>query len=216
MSEYHSPLYGSSGFHCPHCQVRAQQVWYSQIGAYRIIFQNDRYNNIIQEAIKFGSDPLEVSQCSNCKKPTLWLSRKMIYPHGQGVPQVNSDLPEDVKEVYLEAGAIHSLSPRAACALLRLAIEMLLNHLGIKGRISEGIKILVRERGVDPHIKQALEIVRVTGNNAVHPGKIAFDDSTEAQPLFELINMIADAVITRPKRIQNLYESLPGKTTSKS
>ena len=74
-----------------------------------------------------------------------------------------------------------------------------------------------RESGISLHrfitrndlTRQALDIVRVTGNNAVHPGKIDFNDSTNVQTLFGLINLIADRLITQPKQIDEMYNQLP-------
>lgn len=164
--------------------------------------------------MRFAGNYLEASICSHCGEPTLWLSEKIIYPPGQGFPPANSDLPDEMKDIYSEAGTIAQQSPRAAAALLRLAIEVLLQHLGEKGTINDGIKNLVK-KGLDPQIQQALDIVRVTGNNAVHPGQIVFDDITDVHPLFEMINIIAEALITRPKRIQGLYNNLPGQKRRK-
>ena len=58
-------------------------------------------------------------------------------------------------------------------------------------------------------IEQSLDIVRVTGNYAVHPGGIDFEDASEVQPLFELINLIADSLLTRPKKVKELHDRLP-------
>ena len=109
---------------------------------------------------------------------------------------------------YDEMSTEPSQSPRAACALLRLAIEKLLKHIGEKGNINEMIKNLV-ESGLDKRAQKALDIVRVTGNNAVHPGEIDFDDSNSVSSLFELINFIADELITRPKEIDEIFDRLP-------
>ena len=135
-------------------------------------------------------------------------TEEIIYPPVRIAPPANSDLPDTVKELYDEAASIANQSPRAASALLRLAIEMLLKHLGEKGSINDGIKNLVAN-GLDPIIQQSLDIVRVTGNDAVHPGKIVFDDTTDVQAFFQLINVIADALITQPKQIKEIYDNLP-------
>ena len=59
-------------------------------------------------------------------------------------------------------------------------------------------------------IQQALDAVRVVGNNAVHPGEISLDDSPEiASTLFELINIIVDRMISQPKKLSELYAGLP-------
>ena len=147
---------------------------------------------------------------SHCLEPTIWLGEKIIYPTKGEFPLANSDLPDDVKEIYAEAGTIAQQSPRAACALLRLAVQMLLEHLGEKGSINTGIGNLVKN-GLAPEIQQALDTLRVTGNHAVHPGVIDVDDITNVQPLFSMINVIADALISQPKRVKEIYDSLPDK-----
>ena len=120
----------------------------------------------------------------------------------------NKDLNDEIKKVYNEAAEIAEKSPRAACALLRLAMEMLLKQLGETGNINEGIKNLVK-KGLSSQIQQSLDIVRVTGNNAIHPGKIDSGETAQPRVLFDLINIIAQALITQPKQIQGIYEDLP-------
>ena len=132
---------------------------------------------------------MAISICSHCEGTTLWLDEKIIYPPTCSAPPANSDLPDDVKQVYEEAAAIADQSPRAACALLRLAVEMLMRHFGETGSINESIKNLVK-KDLDTRVQQSLDIVRITGNNAIHPGEIAFDDTTDVQAIFELINII--------------------------
>jgi len=72
---------------------------------------------------------------------------------------------------------------------------------------------LVR-RGLPQKIQQALDTVRVVGNGAVHPGELDLrDDLPTALRLLELINMIADVMITQPKQVEALYERVltPGQ-----
>ena len=87
---------------------------------------------------------------------------------------------------------------------------MLLEYRGKTGNLNTNIKNLVKE-GIGQQIQQALDIVRVTGNHAVHPGEIIFDDATDVQALFNLINMVAVILITQPKQIQEIYDNLPEK-----
>ncbi len=200
MTEYFPPKYQSDAFHCPHCNVYANQFWRE--------CHLPNYRTAGFEMFSIENERLLASHCSHCKKLTLWVSQKIIYPPTQTFPPANSDLDDDVKKVYGEAAKIAGQSPRAACALLRLAVEMLLKQLGETGTINEGIKHLV-EKGLEPQIQKALDIVRVTGNNALHPGQIGFDDDTDVSSLFTLLNVIAEALLTRPKRIQGIYANLP-------
>jgi len=119
------------------------------------------------------------------------------------------DLPEEIKSDFREAAEIWHSSPRGSAALLRLCIQKLCIRLGKSGRnLNNDIGELVKE-GLDPRIQKSLDIVRVIGNNAVHPGQILTDDRETASRLFRLVNMIADAMITQPKHINEFYEELP-------
>ncbi len=122
----------------------------------------------------------------------------------------NNDLPESIKADYEEAREILNISPRGAAALLRLSIQKLCIHLGEKGKnINEDIGSLVK-KGLSGKVQQALDVVRVIGNGAVHPGQIDLkDDIATAAKLFELVNIIAEIMITQPKEIDKLYAGLP-------
>jgi hypothetical protein len=93
----------------------------------------------------------------------------------------HEDMPADVRSDFAEAAAIVDISPRGAAALLRLAVERLMPHLEAKAKnINDGIGQLVA-RGLDPKIQKALDVLRVIGNEAVHPGQIDLkDDKTTA------------------------------------
>ncbi len=122
----------------------------------------------------------------------------------------NPDLRDDIREDYLEARGIVTKSPRGAAALLRLCTQKLCQQLGKPGKNpNEDIAALVKE-GLPTGVQKSLDVVRVIGNNAVHPGQIDLKDDVEtANKLFELINIIARVMITQPKEIARLYESLP-------
>ena len=119
-------------------------------------------------------------------------------------------MPQDIRTDFIEASAIVDQSPRGAAALLRLCIQKLMVHLGHKGKsIDEDIGALVKQ-GLDGRIQKALDVVRVIGNNAVHPGQIDLrDDKAMAIKLFNLVNLVVEATIATPKHIQTLYSALP-------
>lgn len=82
-------------------------------------------------------------------------------------------------------------------------------HIGGTGKnINEDIASLVKN-GLPVAVQQALDVVRVVGNNAVHPGQINTDDAEVVGKLFSLINVITEYMISMPARVGNLFEELP-------
>ena len=58
-------------------------------------------------------------------------------------------------------------------------------------------------------MQQALDSIRVIGNNAVHPGVIDVNEDDVAGTLFSILNLIVEYLITQPKKIREIYENLP-------
>ena len=232
------PSIHETAFDCPHCGAFAQQSWFSlaaskfhiservpvDITKYHIGGET-RKNPVLYSNISSGYPTLEsrdyndhshilfntfISTCLNCLKVSIWLRKELIYPQRSTAPPANSDLSDDIREVYDEASNILNLSPRGAAALLRLVIQKLCKELGQKGKnINDDIAALVLE-GLNQNIQQALDTVRVIGNHAVHPGQIDLRDNMEtAQSLFAFVNLIADKMISEPKRIEEAYKGLP-------
>jgi hypothetical protein len=155
-------------------------------------------------------DNMSIAQCFNCKRYSLWISDRVVYPAFQTTYLPARDMPKTIQDDFLEAAEIVGSSARGAAALLRLCVQKLLVELGEKGtNINEDIASLVK-KGLDPQIQMALDIVRVTGNKSVHPGEMKVDDDTStAAALFGIVNFITDTMITRPKQLQSLYGNLP-------
>lgn len=155
---------------------------------------------------------LLLSICLPCSGISIWVGNRIIFPmSAPDVPEPNSDMPSGVRGDYEEASLVLGTSPRAAAALLRLAIQKLCQHvLGRKGDVNEMIGVLVRERGLSPTIQKALDVVRVVGNEAVHPGVIDLkDDVATASAMFNLTNLITEAMITTPRHVEEMYAALP-------
>lgn len=151
-----------------------------------------------------------LSVCFHCAKHSLWNLDRMVYPPHGVVELPNTDLNEDIRADYLEAASVVQQSPRAAAALLRLCIQKLTMQLGLPGKnINQDIAVLV-DRGLNPDIQQALDTVRVIGNNAVHPLEMDMKDNLQiAYALFALVNFIADQMITFPAKRAAMFASLP-------
>lgn len=193
---YVAPQRNLDAFNCPYCGAYASMYWYG------VSFTNrsSYYGN-------FGVE-LNGAKCSRCQEVSLWLRDTMLLPTNSTVPMPNDDMPKNIKELYNEARDIVSKSPRGACALLRLALQIFCDNLvpGNK-KINDKIGELVKN-GLSPQLQQAFDLVRIVGNNAVHPGEINIDDNPDiALKLFELMNFIADEMITRPKAFAQYYNN---------
>lgn len=170
-------------------------------------FENDKTSSIYGIAELYN---LNVSQCFHCKEYTVWVHNKIVYPSFEYQIEPNKDLSDKIKGLFNEARNIVDNSPRGATALLRLCVQYLLIDLGQSGKnIDNDIAELVKT-GLDPVLVEALDVVRVMGNEAVHPGTIDLNDDDEiAFRLFEIINIIADQMISNPRKIKELHSRLP-------
>lgn len=127
------------------------------------------------------------------------------------IPQPNIDLPASCREIFLEAAQIFTPSHRAAAVLLRLCLQQLLEHLGYKGSINEMIKEAVK-RGVPGHIQQFMDIVRYRGNDAAHSRGLELNPEElreNAAYMFDVINTVAEHLITYPRQALDNYNKLP-------
>ena len=62
---------------------------------------------------------------------------------------------------------------------------------------------------MDIEIKEAFENVRLAGNEALHTGEINLTDNRKnARLLFDMINIIADDLITKKRKIKELRKTV--------
>lgn len=194
---YTPPEVDATAFTCPHCGVYSRQISY-------------KVNKYKQNEGSTGEGRLRLSICEYCRERTIWYDSQLIYPDSSTAPMPHPDMPDDVKFEYMEARSIVSTSPKGAAALLRLGVQKLCAHLGESGKNINGDIASLVQRGLAPTVQKALDVVRVVGNDAVHPGQINLNDTPEiAGSLFKLLNYIVEDRITRPKEIDELYGSLP-------
>lgn len=204
---YIAPRKDISAYTCPHCNTL------SQVEIEGHCMKSDFVPNLNLLERGHYINYITIHKCQCCGKKILWIDDKYIYPDIIA-EEANPDMPESVRRLYEEAGVIYNKSPRAACALLRLAVENLCQELGQVDRdINKNIAALV-QKGLPPSIQKALDTVRVVGNKAVHPGQIAIDvdDVNTAKMLMRLLNMIVERMITEPKELEEVYGLLPKST----
>ena len=177
-----APGHRVTAFNCPHCRAFAEQRWSSLFTVQKTTLNN-----------------YETAQCSHCGDWSIWHRHRLVYPQVSAAPAPNADLPQELRDDYQEASDIMGRSPRGAAALLRQP-----------GRnLNDDIAAIVRA-GANPVIQRALDIVRITGNAAVHPGEIDLtEDVGTAARLCMLINLIAENLLTAPRQIDDMFNTLP-------
>lgn len=200
MTKYTAPEFGKAAFNCPHCGAYAHMKW------------------ITQDCLVYYQ-----AICAHCEQYSFWRvtqiapngfiaeEGEMLYPDFGSAPLPAEDMPEDVKKDYQEAARIFIKSPRGAAALLRLGLQKLCIHLGEEGKnINADIRSLVMKRKLSGVAIKVADTLRITGNNAVHPGQISDEDFDNlAGNMFGLLNAIVEETITKPKTWNNYYEQLP-------
>ena len=221
------PAVTKTAFNCPHCDAYAQQSWFPLLATRHGAEQWTPYENVPTEddilvnkaVLSDGYVNSEYSNllhnvyascCSHCREVAVWVNDKMVFPSATLGIRPSQDLPDHIKGLFEEAREVAAASPRSAAALLRLCIESLCKHLGAdKGSLDKSIAALVKN-GLSPRLQRMLDSVRVVGNDAVHPGKLNEDDSKEnVLLLFKVVNLIAEQMISQPKKIDQLYEGFP-------
>lgn len=209
------PKYNAVGFTCPHCNVYAKQIFEV---AYKL--DSNRYYNKLEKlwAVLEDNfflprdtskvDNLSISFCEHCNKYCVWVDKVLVYPNQTIAPLPSKDMPDNVKEDFLEARLVVQKSPRSSAALLRLALQKLMPHLGMKGNnLNSDINELC-QRGISKEIQEALDVVRVIGNESVHPGELDMRDDLEtALLLFDIVNWIVDSTISPKKKTKNLLSN---------
>jgi hypothetical protein len=125
-------------------------------------------------------------------------------------PEALDEMPQELKVDFEEARKVLAISPRASAALLRLVVQKLCNILGDpKKPIDQNIGLMVKD-GLPARMQQLLDTVRVTGNEAVHPGQMNLtDDRDTAILLFQIVNVVIEKLIVEPKKFAALYSNLP-------
>ena len=198
MNKKVNPKFSACTFNCPWCGVCSHQRW-SWISLNRSGRDKDYCPGAYQVAI-----------CDHCSDISIWKNEALVYPNNVVIAESGQEMPQNVKEDFDEAVKVFKYSPRSSAALLRLAIQKLCMYLGLPGKnLNDDIGELVK-LGLPDTIRQSLDVVRVVGNNQVHPGVLDVRDQPEiAESLFALVNMITECMIANPKKIKELHDALP-------
>jgi hypothetical protein len=152
---------------------------------------------------------LRIVECQACHGRSYWVDEQMAWPRPVSGPPPNDDLTEDLRGLYVEAAEVGPISPRAAAALLRLLIDRLVAGLGeADGALFDRIGRLADQGIVPRRVIDAMDSVRVVGNEAVHEGQLHPEDNERVlSVLFVIVNAIVENTTTMERVTSELLGS---------
>lgn len=222
------PQYHASKFNCAKCGAIAAHEWSVLLVQGDYDFNQPAYVKVFDEGPMVGLEAeqgllWEVSLCSGCEDHSLWIGGRLVHPgqrRGGEVPEPVEGMPDDVRELYLEAAAVLPHSGRAAAALCRASLERLAKNLTSDLAPTKTLdqRLIVLSEKTTAGLAKAVQIVRHAGNTALHGARdddksvVIYMDGDEGDLIdmfFVTINELVDELITRPRRIQAAYLLLP-------
>lgn len=198
------PSLGGSAFNCPHCGAYAQMTW-SDLYALR--------------GTSYSATSLRVADCVRCSERQVWMrggppiEGVMLFPAQVMGLRPHPEMSLPAREVYEEARAIAAASPRAAAGLLRVAVEVLLRGIipNSQGRPLNDVIGAAMKTGLPPQVGQALDVLRVNGNDALH-GTIDMaetDAASKVMALCSLMNLVVEHLVAAPRMTAEMFAQLP-------
>lgn len=179
---YISPMAKTKSMTCPYCGSAAI---FTQHPVLKCFFKGgemrtyaDNYGRAFGSGFRIERDECEFYEpeqvclwrCPNCRKLVLEVAGKISYPTGSGISAVDC-MPQEAKEVFEEAQSIINLSPRAACAMLRICVERMVNASGAEGG---NLDRKINSLGLPATMASVAHACRLVGNDAVHNNAIDF------------------------------------------
>jgi hypothetical protein len=123
-------------------EVKERLIEYFKRIVAREVFIETRQTSVL---LNSELSNVSISRCYSCEAFTLWVADKVIYPEQVLTVQPNEDMPYEIRLDFVEAASIVDQSPRGAAALLRLCLQKLTAHLGLKGKnLDDDIGTLVK------------------------------------------------------------------------
>ena len=205
---------------CPSCGVITDHIWFSEVMAY--VHDRELKKNVSHE-LQGSQGELLVSRCMSkqCQALAVWIKRQdeqlghlgayevnLVYPQPDARTPPSEGLTTDEIKLYEEAAKVAPASRRAACALLRVLLEVFLQrHLAevgqsIKNKTLEAlIGLAVEHLDLSPTLRDGLTAIRKRGNAAVHdPYGLTDDARAEELPrLFQAVDQLVDDLHVKPQ-----------------
>jgi endogenous inhibitor of DNA gyrase (YacG/DUF329 family) len=212
---------------CPHCRTAAHFAHASAT------YYNGHGRSDISTVLwATGSkDSIEVysSLCPECHKPVVVLQRReigsstvleerVIYPLNISRP-VAPEVPPSIRDDFVEAAAVLSISEKASAALSRRCLQNVLTDQGYDKRdLNDQIEGALRD--LPKRIGSSVDVVRNIGNFAAHPmkhqttGLVVDVEPEEANWNLDVLEELFEYYYVQPKRAEEKRKKLDQKLQS--
>lgn len=200
-----SPYVSGAAYVCPHCTAMSDMT----------TTHEDRYGRLFAS----GEHQYTLRKCSTCGQPHLFMGGDLVWPAYPKalIPAAPADMTCQARELYEEARAVLPISRRAAAALARASLEVLLK--AITPDVDGGLNALIaaqRARASDS-TWQLMTLVRVVGNSAVHADQdetlmallLDDDQASLVQPILTCVLNVYRELVEAPSRLQEAWEVVP-------
>jgi len=238
---YVPPGTHKQSFTCPRCGVLAQQKWYplrydpgdwiARISEWARAISIERDYSSLDPFLRQVSElpsalipviesqnHLTIAFCQHCYGFTLWLGDAMIYPRVGEAPPPHEEMPPQIRKLYEEARGVLPASPRASAALLRVALEGLLEEAGYRQeRLADRLEKAREDGKLSADTYKLAETLRYAGNAAAHyePWKIDPSQGEEDREMvyhfFVFVNEVTEELVAKPRRLREMVRKINEK-----
>ena len=159
---------------------------------------------------------LKLTECFSCRRFAVWVGDKLVFPETTSRVINLENCPSTVIELVEEALSVEMNSPRAACTLLRVALERLLIEVDIgSGNLYKRLAAL--NLNETETLFKLCEFVRVSGNESAHAGELDLKNNRETvDTLFKCIERINERFISDLALANQVYDKIPDSKKRKT
>lgn len=229
------PVSGSVGryyynwpFTCPGCRraVAANEVQLNIFESHEVVFAAcpvcEMQSTWIAETERSQGFGWSMGDQSREDQMARW---RLVYPVRLAEARDFPNCPLEIVTDYREAKATLSISPRAAAALARRALQATLHTKGVKGRsLASEIAAVLNTSDADlilpSYIAETIDLVRAYGNFAAHPikdletDKVVPIENGEAEHCILALEELIDFYFERPRLAKERRDAVDAKLAS--
>jgi hypothetical protein len=226
---------------CPHCGIAIHRA-VEHVPLFEFSENDDEVQNAILGPEMLGFE-VDHQECPACSEQIIFLQKgKAAHDHQSGskdfvgidetlpfeefliwprtvVRHCPLEVPKHLKEDFLEAAAVLSISPKASAALSRRCLQQILKECAKTNSkdLSKQISEVLASGNISSELGGQLEAVRNIGNFAAHTqkstnsGEILDVEPEEAEWNLEVIEELFDHYFVKPAKLEKRKSGLNAK-----